>query len=480
MVPGVPSELRSSSVPRRLLATPDRNSGALYLLGVGLAGYALVAIILAAPWSLAPLGGFVMLALLVAFIARPVPTLALVVVLLGSAGLPLGSKGWDIGIRVYPLDFILLVLLVGLVIGTLLAHEVWNHQWPLRGWYWTLLGYLVFSLAHGVAAGHGARDALGDFRRMAIYPMALFVIAGVAQRPQAITVLFKAVVWASYATVAIAAVRVVAGVGYAEQHLAGTTIRYLSYVEASTAGLGVLVLLGLARAAEGQERLRYTVAAVPPFVAVLVSNYRTAWIALAAGMLVAFGSLGWRRGLRMGLLGVLLMVPVAYGLVSYTALGQGILDRFNAMNATTSGLWRYFSWIAAISAWLAHPVLGTGLGYAHHFEFYDILAGEYTASTTSSIHNDPLWFLVNNGLLGVGVAARFLIPWLRRARLLARGGDPFQRLVGSTALGALTLMVVVSCLQPYFSTAGTTGIAAVFIAAVVRARPSTESTETLQ
>ena len=459
------------SPPEMTRLTPGRRAWAWPFIGIGISAYALFAVLSLEPAAFVPMALVVLGVTAVSTAVAPVPTLAAVTAVVGAASLPLGAQGLDLGVRVYPLDFLLAALIAGTLLGRLANPTLWRHQWPLRLAFVVFLAYLGLSLLHGLAAGHGLRDALGDFRRMAVYPVALFVLAAGIWSPKAIETMLRAIVWASYATVGIAMVRVVTGVGYAEEHLAGTTIRYLSYVEASTAGLGVLVLLGFARAATGPARLTNALAALPPFIALLVSNYRTAWLALGLGLLVTFGSLGWRRGLTVAALGALLLAPVGYLLIAYTQLGQTILDRFNPFNAATSGLWRYFSWFAALKAWLAGPWLGTGLGYAHHFEFFDIYSGTYAASTTSSIHNDPLWFLVNNGLVGLAAAAVFLVPWFRRAWALARAGSPFERQVGSTSLGSLALMVTVSCLQPFFSTAGTTLIAMVFVAIVLRTTP---------
>ena len=429
---------------------------------------ALAGLVLESWLAAIPIAAVAFLALFAVTVASPVRTMAVVLVALGTAGLPLGAQGIDVGIRIYPLDFLLAALLLAWVSGVLADRTRWSLTWPHRGAFVVLLAFLTLSLAHGLLAGNDPRNALGDYRRMALYPLTLFVFAAIANTPAQMDTLLRALVVAGYGTVGIAMVRIVTGTGYAEEHLAGTTIRYLSYVEASTAGLAVLIAVGFARASGGRTRMLWWLAAFPPFVALLASNYRTAWIALAAGLAAQGMALGWRRGVKALGAAFIVLIPVTYFVVTRTSLGAFILDRFNLENISTSGLWRYFSWRAALTAWLGTPVLGTGLGYAHYFEMFNIEVGKYTASTTSSIHNDPLWFLVNNGLVGLVVAAFFVVPWTRRAFALARSPDLHARQVGSTALGSLLLMTVVSCLQPYFSTAATVAIAMVFVALVIR------------
>lgn len=415
-----------------------------------------------------PLAAAALLVVFYTTLTHPPHALAAVLVLLGAAGLPLGAEGFDLGIRVYPLDFLVAVILLAGVVGWLVRRDQWAGRWPLEWAFVLLLAWLTLSLMYGLAAGNDPRTALGDYRRMALYALPLFVLAAAVRTREHVLLLLKALLISSWIVSVIAAVRIATGTGYAEATLAGTTLRYLSYVEASTAGLGVLVAAGLARASRGRSAVLWLLAGLPPFIALLASNYRTAWISLALGLVVQSLATGFGRGLRRLMTGLLLLVPVTFIVVTRTGLGQLILDRFDLSNIGTSGLWRLFSWRAAFLAWLEHPVFGTGMGYAHAFEVFNLELAEFSATTTSSIHNDPLWFLVNNGIAGVLVASVFLVPWLIRARRLARSGDPHRALVGSTALGGMALMLVVSCLQPFFSTAATVAIAAALVAIVLR------------
>ena len=415
-----------------------------------------------------PLAAAALLVVFYATVMHPPQALAAVLILLGAAGLPLGAEGFDLGIRVYPLDFLVAVILLAAVVGRLTERDRWEGRWPLQGAFVLLLAWLTLSLLHGLAAGNDPRTALGDYRRMALYALPLFVLAAAIRTGDHVRLLLKALLVSAWIVSLIAAVRIATGTGYAEATLAGTTLRYLSYVEASTAGLGVLVAAGIARASRGRAAALWLVAGLPPFIALLASNYRTAWVSLAIGLVVQSLVTGFGRGLRRLLAGLLLLVPVTFIVITRTGLGRLILDRFDVSNIGTSGLWRLFSWRAAFLAWLDHPVFGTGMGYAHAFEVFNLDLAAFSATTTSSIHNDPLWFLVNNGIAGVLVASVFLVPWLIRARRLARSSDPHRAMVGSTAMGGMSLMLVVSSLQPFFSTAATVAIAAALVAIVLR------------
>lgn len=400
----------------------------------------------------------------------PLPALQAVLIVCGVFSLPLGTEGIDLGIRVYYLDFVVAGLLLAAVAGTMVAPAGWDHRWPGRKAYFLLLGWLTISFVHGILAGNDPRNVLGDYRRMGLYSLTILVTAATLQHREHVARAMNALAFSGIGIAIIAAVRIATGTGYAEEMLAGSTIRYLSFIEASTAGIAVLI--ALSRILDPRTRSAgWWLLAVLGTVAVMVSNYRTAWAALLAGLAVQLIVMRGRRAIRTVALVALVMVPLLYLLIVATPLGALVLQRFNPENITTSGLWRLFSWRNAFITWLDHPLLGTGLGFVNAFEFFNIEVAEFAASFTSSIHNDPLWFLVNNGLIGVAAALPFTILWFRRAAAAIR--DEASRPIVATSLGCLTIMGVTACLQPYFSTAGTVLIAATLLTAVLRAdRPA--------
>ncbi len=398
--------------------------------------------------------------------AEPMPALLSVLVLSAVFGLPLGTGGVDFGIRVYYLDILVAGLLGAAVIGTFIAPERWDHRWPGRRMYLLLFSWLTLSFVHGALAGNDLRSALGDYRRMGLYSLTILVTAAVLQHRGHVERAMNALALSGIGVAIIAVVRVATGTGYAEELLAGSTIRYLSFIEASTAGIGVLIAVSRALDPRTRSAGWWLLAAVDAG-AVLVSNYRTAWAALAAGLVVQLVIMRGRRAILAAIAMALVAAPVLYILITATPLGGLILQRFNPENITTSGLWRLFSWRNAFLTWLDHPLLGTGLGFTNVFEYFNIEVAEFAASFTSSIHNDPLWFLVNNGLVGVAAALPFTLLWFRRAGAAIR--DEATRSIAATSLGGLTIMGVTACLQPYFSTAGTVLIAATLLTAVLRA-----------
>lgn len=414
-----------------------------------------------------PVAGAAAATLILAAGAAPTGVSAVLVFLAGAAGLAISTTGAELGVRVYVLDGLVLLSLAG-VGARLLSKERSEDTPPLLLQAAVVFCFLFISALHGLLAGNEVRSVLGDFRRMAFYPLIVIVLLEAVGDWRRARIVLAGLIAAGYATAAIEAYRIVAGVGFNEVALAGQTIRYLSYLEATTAALAILVLVGYSRLYTGYARIVCVAAAAPLAATVLFSNYRTMWLALAAGLTIQSLTLGWRKGIRAIGIGLAIFVPGVYALVSWTPLGEYVVDRFNPLNAAASGMWRYFSWKAALDVWLGHRWLGTGLGYQHRFEYMNVESGNFVATTENTIHNDPLWFLVNNGMVGVVVLLAFVVPLIRRALRQAESERPTTRFCGSTAAGALSLMVIVSLLQPFFSIGATVVLSALFIALILR------------
>jgi O-antigen ligase len=430
---------------------------------------AYVFLLLAYPSALAtlPLALAAAIGLVAATASAPTFVGAALVFLSGAMGLALSTVGAEVGVRVYALDGLLLLSLVGVGMS-LVAGRDRTLAAPLLVPGALLFLFLTGSALHGLASGNEVRAVLGDYRRMALYPTILIVLLVALRDWEDARILLRGLITAGFATTGIELYRITRGVGYNEIALVGQTIRYLSYLEATTAALAALVLVGYSRMCLGRVRVLYLAASAPLVATVLFSNYRTMWLALSVGLVIQSLSLGWRRGLRAIAIGATVLVPAVYALVAWTPLGEYVLDRFDPLNAAASGMWRYFSWKAATDAWLDRPWFGTGLGYQHRFEYMNVESGNFVATTENTIHNDPLWFLVNNGAIGVVGLLVFALPLLRRALRLAASTDPCSRFCGSTSVGAFGLMVIVSLLQPFFSIGATMVLAALFVVLVLR------------
>jgi hypothetical protein len=154
----------------------------------------------------------------------------------------------------------------------------------------------------------------------------------------------------------------------------------------------------------------------------LLTSSRSAWLAVSAAMAVAIV----RRPQLIPVVAVLFAAGI--GAIAYTSSN----DEFEAFVAISSrqntiderveinhNAWEMF---------LENPLLGAGIG--RFYEYYGII-----------VHNSPLWFLAEFGILGFCVYVGFLVSFLLRGLYAYRYGDSSQRpIVAGLIAGHLAMI----------------------------------------
>ncbi|MEK7476682.1 MAG: O-antigen ligase family protein [Candidatus Coatesbacteria bacterium] len=140
-------------------------------------------------------------------------------------------------------------------------------------------------------------------------------------------------------------------------------------------------------------------------LAILLTETRSAWIGLGAGLLVLgllAGDARIRRVVAGGLMGTVFLVAVWAPLRSRVALGITGNDPGVATRA--------FMWKVAIAMFKDHPVLGMGWGqYGRRYPDYAMKLQEagngrpMYAGITNLAHSDPLQLLAEGGLACTGI-----------------------------------------------------------------------------
>ena len=416
------------------------------------------------------------LPLLAYLVAAPEQLLSLLVIVSISLGNAVGASGIDIGVRIYGLD-ILLVAGAAAALAMRAEHPSSGTAGDSRIWWitGTLVLYGLLSLMIGLGAHHAIRDSLGDFRRMFCYPLASFLIFRVYLRARGD---LRSMAWllgiSGAVIMVIVATRVLTGSSYREQAFSvpGEAIRYLSYSEA--AGASFLALAAVTGVFIARKPLRPLLLTVFTVAAVLVvmSNYRTAWLSLAFGLL-ASGVVAARRKLvwALRLLGTALLIgTAALLLLRASPLWPLLSEKFSTSNLISTGSWRLFSWAKAYVVWRQHPWFGVGLGYKH--EFYRLgegLQGLYL-NKGNTIHNDLLWVLVNTGVVGAALLfwffATILARALRSVRDLGTNAGSAGSVVVATCVGQLVVVTVTAMFQPTVSL-GSNGVVLGLLAATL-------------
>ncbi|HTY76570.1 MAG TPA: O-antigen ligase family protein [Candidatus Bathyarchaeia archaeon] len=416
------------------------------------------------------------LPILAYLLTSPTHLLALLAVVSISLGNAVAASGIDVGVRVYGLD---LMLAAGAVAAAAMAAAQPYRAMPGDAGTWRALsavaGYGCVSLLIGFSAHHAVRDSLGDFRRMFCYPFVSFAIFRVYLRQHGdIRSLLWIVGLSGVALLAVFVGRVVSGTSYSEQSysVAGEVVRYLSYSEA--AGVSLIALTAVTGLFVTRARIRpwLLVALAVATVLVAASNYRTAWLALAAGLFAA-GVIVARRqftwALRLVGTGIL-VGAICLVLIRLSPLWPLLEQKFSPTNLLSTSSWRFFSWSKALAVWQRHPWLGVGLGYKH--EFYRLgqgLEGLYL-DKGNTIHNDLLWVLVNTGLVGSALLAWFfgtiLLNAFRAVRRLRTLGDVVGPAVIATCVGQLVVVTVTATFEPTVSL-GSNGVVLGLLAATL-------------
>jgi len=259
-----------------VLLTLRADSPAITAVGVGLVGIPLACVLIFAP----------RLSFEILFISS---------LALGSIT---ADQGVSIGFTIYGLD--LLILLA--TIGAIATMTVESHG--LRGILSpsverTLVGLSLLaalSAIFGVMNGNPLAEVLGTLRRMFVYPIVSFAVGLAFLRPGAGTDrLRKMILFAGCLLLAIFVLRLMTGYGYRQESFdaAGDVTRYLSYTETAVVAFAALVALSTRTLTRHPEQRRTMTLAFTMFiVAIIGSNYRTAWLAMLGGVAVTMDCAG--------------------------------------------------------------------------------------------------------------------------------------------------------------------------------------------
>ena len=421
--------------------------------------------------------------LVLTFLAAPTTVFDAVLVSCTVAGALVAATPINVGFRLYPLDLLLILA----VVAAIAQGADWPSPAPWgRAWLTTIGLCLVgvAALVHGLRSHNPLPDALGTFRRMLVYPVASFWIFTVFLRQaNALVRLRRLLLWSAVFLCLLAAYRVAAGTGYAAEVYAGpgNVTRYLSFTEVLgvTYG-GILALTMSALAADAKGRWLAAAAFAVFTLAVIASNYRTAWVAYAGGIMLTVVILGLRTpraAFRLLALGAVLVVAVVVVMLA-TPLGPLIGEKFSTANLVETGSWRLASWLKAFSVFRDHPLFGVGFGYQHQFFRPSADWQSVVLNQGNDIHNDFLWLLVNTGLIGLAI---LLVTWLvvvrRGLRAARRAGGWDEKVVAIASLSQLAVVGLTASFQPTISL-GAAGVTLGLIAAIL-ANPQGKSLDGL-
>ncbi|MEP6569150.1 MAG: O-antigen ligase family protein [Acidobacteriota bacterium] len=213
-------------------------------------------------------------------------------------------------------------------------------------------------------------------------------------------------------------------------------------------GFGLILGLILGGGVKREHGLIYFAALLPIWIGLVLCNSRGGLIAMLAQVVVAVlfftfmvprGRTGRSQSKILGLtqslpVRVVLILVLIGGVLFGTVwlggdrLAERIEDR-TELSADIAGL-RYGArrneiWQATWRTFVAHPVLGVGLG-----GYWAVIPTYHDASgtmTPQEAHNDYLELLASGGLVGLALMVWFAVVVLKRTRENMRARNPFRR-----------------------------------------------------
>lgn len=218
-------------------------------------------------------------------------------------------------------------------------------------------------------------------------------------------------------------------------------------------GLGIG--MGLLSGPNRERMMVYVALLLPIWTGLVLSNSRGGVLAMLAQVMVASlllmssagrdgNSVRGRAWIVRGAVVAILVAVISIGAVwvggdrlvsSFSDVRREFTENDPRVGVTRSEIWR-----ATWKMFMAHPVLGVGLGgYWIAITAYHDASG---VSTPQEAHNDYLELLSSGGLVGLGIGIWFGVMLLRRARENLRSRERFQRSVCFGALLGITGVAV--------------------------------------
>jgi O-antigen ligase len=392
-------------------------------------------------------------------IRRRLPEAILIVLFVSLAFVhELSSPALTIPIRIFWIDLLLAPVLVAGILELLERGRL-----PKLGRHFLMIvAFSVLWTVIGVARGQNALDAIGVFRRVALYPSIYLVTAAVFEtRPVPIKGVRMVVISSAVAIALHTVWRLITGEGYAHDYFeaaggaeAGGVSRWTSYLEILAPVLAMGMVAGdFINATTIRRRLLSTFAAALLLFPVVASNYRSAWGAffLGAGIWLFLSGHKTVVVIRQAAV-VILLAGVIGGAIYALADEQGLpTQKFSLENLRRTTNWRGASWKRAAEVFRESPVTGVGFGYRHVFR-YQSTPESPVSTAVATVHNDALWILVDAGILGALLILGFHVRWLITIiRGAGRAKDEQARALTAAIVGAYVTMAVIAMFQPVFS-----------------------------
>lgn len=315
-------------------------------------------------------------------------------------------------------------MLLALIILTLVTLAVKERRWNAAG-SGLDLAFLLYCAVEFVAAFNSDQplDALRNSKRLLLIALVYGVITAFRSKERIRTgmmLLSGSVAFLSAAEIVFY---------YSE----GIARLYVFQHYMTTGGLKMIVSLMLvpfilSPDTEKKDRRFFAAVFIPTFAALVLTNTRSAWLGLVAGILL-ISILHYRR--LFVILAAVIVLFFAFGPAEQVARAKSIVDLTNPSNVS-----RFNMWSTGLRMWQDRPILGFG-----DIDLYDAYLTYRTPTgdePAGHLHNNYVHLLVTLGAAGLSVVLFLFYTVVTSEFLVLKKytADPFVR---NIALGSIAV-----------------------------------------
>jgi len=319
----------------------------------------------------------------------------------------------------YAADFFLILFVVG-VIRSILRKNLDSHIDK------SIFIMMIASSLVGIVAiligynnGHKLNVIIGDFRRYAYYPWAIFIPSLFLKDNKDIRGLECWAFLASGVICTIAAYRVITWSTYWPEIHASEVgyFRAMNYHDYLVLIFVIGIAIGKVVNTKELPNLLYKVCIVVLPLFVIASNYRMAWLLMIVCSSIVFLMLRKFKwgGNQLNImpvgkyisLGILLIAAVCFtGSITrnktYLEVEKRIVEHTIQFDWKQQESYRIEMWKKLIKEWKTSPLMGVGFGIKFDYQM-QTADGEWYWASAQNFHNSYLELLLKSGILGISI-----------------------------------------------------------------------------
>jgi len=320
----------------------------------------------------------------------------------------------------------------------------------------------VWALFVGLILTHHSYDAtFGDFRRAFFYFAMYYFCVLFLRGRRDILRLFNVMLAGSLAAILRGVFQAATGDFITRRF--GDAAHVLTHFEVTFSTFAIYV--ALAHLTGGSpKRWLWSFVALAGILIVLVANFRTCWVGLAAGLICFFLTLpkAKMRTFAVAALGIAFVGTLLAALLwnlpiteNHSTLGENIEAKasLHQMSDDPNIGWRLDSYRNALELWQQHPVRGQGLGVELEFSTATS-TGNAMLAIGHRVHNSYLWYLMCLGVSGFALFAWLHVSFFAKLRHgIALSLDALSSIYLRAALAFYVTIMTSACFDVYLESA---------------------------